>query len=107
MDLFQQERIDRLEELLFFIVHVKDEGRLGKSDPFGSSSRKLFHQLQIGIHGRSGKSVSLLVAVVAGQAQERVGTDEARHGLDAGGLGFVVFLEGLHVAGEGYFGGRR
>ena len=93
--LLDEFHIDGLEELLFFGGHVEHQSGFGKANPLGAGSGELVGELCISSYCRGGKILRLLLAVVAGQAKERVNANQGRHGLDSGSLRFIEFLHRL------------
>ena len=103
VNLLDEAGINFVEQGLFFGVHVENQGGFRDRNPCGTSGCKLVGKFNVRLHGVSCKVFRVFLAVVAGEAKEGVNADEARHGLDAGSLGFVVFLDGL-VARKGDHG---
>ena len=104
MNLLDEAGINFIEQSLFFGGHIENQCRFCNGDPYGAGSSKLVGELHVGLHSVGHEILGGLLAVIAGEAQEGVNADEARNRLDVGGLGFVVFLNGL-VARKGDDGG--
>ena len=89
--------INRLEKFLFFGGHVEHQSGFGEADPFGTGSGEQLGDLRVSSDCRGCKILGLLLAVISGQAEERVGANQSRHGLDSSNFCFVVFLHRLGI----------
>ena len=103
-DLSQEFCVNRLEEFAFFCSHIENESRFCERNPLGACGGELFGEFCVSVDSCCGEVLGLLVAVVAGEAEECVCADKRRNGFNSGRFGFVEFFNRL-FADELEFGG--